>query len=296
MSDAIAEFGKKEPVAPAAPLKALQPIMMLLPVNDIVMRDLARPINTDHVAVLAASIERQGLLQPIGVKKTDEGDYVLTYGAHRLAAAKSLGWGAIDVALGNGDGAVDRVSENLMRGELTALERAEHISNLKELLSSTTKSQTHGGDRKGKKSSSQNENLISVSKEIARRTGFDKSAVSRAVIITTRISMALRSRIHGTWLADHLAGLLLLAEQEPTLQTKIMQILFPTQKGAPVITTVVEALLLAQGAPKPDLAEKAFHSTFGNLGRMRPDQRVTLFLKFEDELRAAAVAKGWMAE
>ena len=56
---------------------------------DVVDRE--RPIDKEKVAELAESIQREGLLQPIGLRRTaNSGHYRLIYGAHRLAAAKLI--------------------------------------------------------------------------------------------------------------------------------------------------------------------------------------------------------------
>ena len=52
-------------------------------------------------------------------------------GHHRLEAAKSLGWESLHGIIIEGDATAGRlaeIAENLHRAELTALERAEHVS------------------------------------------------------------------------------------------------------------------------------------------------------------------------
>jgi ParB-like chromosome segregation protein Spo0J len=64
-------------------------------VDHIDVVDRERPLDKERVAELAESIKREGLLQPIGVRRAvskgnQRGNYRLVYGAHRLAAAQLL--------------------------------------------------------------------------------------------------------------------------------------------------------------------------------------------------------------
>jgi hypothetical protein len=80
-----------------------------------------------------------GLRVPISVRLVPDedpdgvgGNFVLISGAHRLAAAKKLGWGKIECVVYR-DESEDtarlwEIAENLHRAELTATERAENIA------------------------------------------------------------------------------------------------------------------------------------------------------------------------
>jgi ParB-like chromosome segregation protein Spo0J len=98
-----------------------------------------RPVNRDDVDLLAVSFVRIGMQMPITVRCFPDrlsgtgamGTYVLVTGAHRLAAAKQLGWTKIDCFVADCDeieAQLWEISENLHRRELTALERAEQIA------------------------------------------------------------------------------------------------------------------------------------------------------------------------
>jgi ParB-like chromosome segregation protein Spo0J len=98
-----------------------------------------RPVNRDDVDMLAVSFVRIGMQMPITVRCFPDrlsgagaiGTYVLVTGAHRLAAAKQLGWPTIDCFIADCDeieAQLLEISENLHRRELTALERAEQIA------------------------------------------------------------------------------------------------------------------------------------------------------------------------
>lgn len=81
------------------------------------------------VAQLANSLAREGLLHPIGVRHdADSGRYVLTYGRHRLDAARKLGWPEITATLlppGRTEAFYASMTgaENLFRIDLAAADR-----------------------------------------------------------------------------------------------------------------------------------------------------------------------------
>src|SRR5277367_2684041 len=95
---------------------------MFLDVIDVGNR--LRPLNEAAVESLVESMKRLGQLQPISVYVSRDGVYLVT-GAHRLEAAKRLGWGDIAAIIVTGD-EIERelqgIAENLHRAELTRLE------------------------------------------------------------------------------------------------------------------------------------------------------------------------------
>jgi len=95
-------------------------------VQDVVVGDRKRTLDQTKVAELAESLSRLGLLNPITV--SDSGQ--LLAGLHRLEAARSLGWKWIDVTVTSLDELASElveIDENLVRAELSVLERAEHL-------------------------------------------------------------------------------------------------------------------------------------------------------------------------
>jgi hypothetical protein len=104
--------------------------MKNIPIPNIKVENRLRPLNAEKVAELAESIAQVGLLQPIGVRP----DGTLVYGYHRLEACKQLGWTEIPAVVVDGDdlhAELAEISENLIRNELTLLERAEHLARMR---------------------------------------------------------------------------------------------------------------------------------------------------------------------
>jgi ParB family chromosome partitioning protein len=87
----------------------------------------------DELAELQASLQANGLLQPVVVRPGADGGYELVAGERRLRAATQLGWTDIPVVLRDID---DRtlltlaLVENLQRTDLNAVEEAEGYQRL----------------------------------------------------------------------------------------------------------------------------------------------------------------------
>src|SRR6516165_7906104 len=97
---------------------------------DIVVGDRLRALDRESVERLTESISKIGLKTPISVRSREQG-WTLVSGRHRLEACIALGMDEIPVVTETGlelEARLWEIAENLHRAELTALERAEHIS------------------------------------------------------------------------------------------------------------------------------------------------------------------------
>jgi ParB-like nuclease family protein len=118
-----------------------------IPISAIRIGTRKRAIDDKSVREIAQSIERQGLLQPIGVKSCGphpESEYVLqwdlVFGAHRLAAYGLLQWDMIDAHilppdLSNEEYLLIELQENSARNDLTQAQRKAYAAEVGELLS-----------------------------------------------------------------------------------------------------------------------------------------------------------------
>jgi len=87
----------------------------------------------DHIAELALSIAKHGLLQPIIVTPLEDGTYQLQAGFHRLQAAMRLQWREIPAIVRTKDtGSTKNIAlvENLLRKDMSLKEEAEAIAYL----------------------------------------------------------------------------------------------------------------------------------------------------------------------
>jgi len=102
----------------------------LVPIAEIDFPTNARPTHADKVGELVKSIRLIGL-QSLPTVIERDGRYVLVAGRHRVEAMRVIGEDPIPVRVADFDdieAQLWRISENLHRNELTALERAEQIT------------------------------------------------------------------------------------------------------------------------------------------------------------------------
>ena len=99
--------------------------------------DRLRALRPDAVEELMASMKINGLLQPIVLRPAESSGYWLVAGRHRLEAAKKLKWDSIPATVFDGMDAdhaeLAEIDENLVRADLTPIERALHVARRKEL-------------------------------------------------------------------------------------------------------------------------------------------------------------------
>lgn len=275
----------------------------VIPIDQIEIRkDRARSLDEAWAEVLAGLIDDVGLKQPIEIRKTDDG-YCLIAGLHRIAAFNLLynqkatsgqpknGFDKIPAfiieAKTDQEAAefkLHEVIENLARRELNVLDRAAHLFEMKrayEILHPEAKNGQYGG-RGSKKNES---GILSFSKKAAQSTGFDERSIQRAVKIHKNITPTIRSRIESTWLADHQAGLLGLADVGAKQQKKICDLLF---SDPPKAANVKDAITLINAGRLLSHTERKFNSINTALAGLKEDQLDHVF-----EAHAAQIM-GWL--
>ena len=102
-------------------------------INSITVKQGRRAIDSAKVRELANSMSEIGLINPITVTQ----DRVLITGAHRLEAAKLLGWTDIQATTFDGSdltAELAEIDENLMRNELHSLQRGNYLNRREMLL------------------------------------------------------------------------------------------------------------------------------------------------------------------
>lgn len=118
-------------IAEVKPNDAVQDIALslLLP-NRYQPRKVFEPAKIEELAV---TIDEHGLLQPIVVRKAEEGRYEIIAGERRFRAVKSLGWSVIPAIVREMDDdttAALALIENLQREQLSPIEEAEAYDRL----------------------------------------------------------------------------------------------------------------------------------------------------------------------
>ena len=107
----------------------------------IALRDIAyaerwRGVNEGNVNRLGGSMREVGLINPIILRPQAGIGYWLVAGLQRIEAARRLHWDsipAIIVETNDTEARIAEIDENLMRGELSAAERAMHVTERKRL-------------------------------------------------------------------------------------------------------------------------------------------------------------------
>lgn len=106
---------------------------MKLRLTDITIKQGRRAVDESKVRELAQSMAEIGLINPITVTQNN----TLITGAHRLAAAKLLGWTEIEATVSELEGIraeLAEIDENLMRHELHYIDRGQAFERRDELL------------------------------------------------------------------------------------------------------------------------------------------------------------------
>lgn len=184
-----------------------------------------RQVNRAKVKDFAVSLREVGLKTPLSVRASSDPSknrsqpWTLVAGAHRLEAAKELGWRTIRCEIFKGTEAEARIweiRENLDRAELNALEDAEHVAALiqieieKEVLSQDeTKSKTPGRPGGGVRAA-------------ARALGIDKMRASRSVAIA-ELPAKVKAKLRASELDDNQTTLLKVAK-EPNEEAQLLKL------------------------------------------------------------------------
>lgn len=174
------------------------------------------------VQELTESIKRIGLLQPIIIGL----DNRLTAGLHRLEACKLLGWQEIDCTIKEYDeldAELAEIDENLIRAELTVLERAEHLLERKELYEARwpeTKAGVAGGKAGGRGREKIASEIISFAIDTAAKTGVSERTIQQEVQIAEKLANDVKETIRGTLFENSKKELLELARKPQEDQRK----------------------------------------------------------------------------
>lgn len=112
----------------------------------------------------------------------------LALGLHRLEACRQIGWEAIEasvVTLGELDAELAQIDENLIRNELTALERGEHLARRKaiyEALHPQTKQGVAGAVKRWGDDATE---TVSFASDAATKTGLTERSIRGDVQLAT---------------------------------------------------------------------------------------------------------------
>jgi ParB family chromosome partitioning protein len=207
--------------------------------------ELMESMSTELGLINAIVVETKEDLWPNGLATNEKGEYlnqrlVLVAGAHRLEAAKRLGWTAIKAKsvdyYDDFAGRLIEIAENLHRADLTVLDRSKHLMNWLELVEARRKAAAEDqawNDAQDAEQGDQKDDAPpeEVSAQLApkcgrpesginaaaREFGYERTDVQRAVkvaSITPEAEVAARE----AGLDDNQSALLKVAAEEPEAQ------------------------------------------------------------------------------
>lgn len=252
-------------LVPTDPISSPLPLhpSAIVPIFGIrVPEDRARSLDPLMVEALAGSIAEQGLLQPIVI--WDNGtELILVAGLRRLLAVQSLGWTEIPVtysqAANETEARLDEVMENLARGELNALDRCQHLFELKQAWErSRVRTLVEVLTDEGGKTFSTPAEVFGFARSVAEKIGLTKQAINMAVKIWSDLGPASRACLAGTHLSEKQTELKALSEQQPEVQVKILDLILGAEH--PLIENVAAALAFLQHGINDSSIEKQFRS------------------------------------
>lgn len=184
--------------------------------------DRLRAVDPLLVEALARSIEARGLLSPIEVEEAANHDrYVLVAGAHRLEAVRSLKWDRIPAFLraprDEFEARLVEIEENLVRHELTALDKAAFLKEWKAIYLRMTNARGRGRPKNSDKLS---EFPLAFPDAVSKRLGVTPRDLHRS-IKRMELHAELRAALAGHPAADHGAMLDALLKLSPEHQDEI---------------------------------------------------------------------------
>lgn len=225
------------------------------PVDEIEVKERRRAIDPLWVKGLAEIFKSTGLQNPIQVMRVGN-RFRLVAGAHRLAAFKLLGITDIPAHIyepetddPEAEIRLQEIIENVARRELSPLDRAAHIAELKDILQKLHGA-THGGDRKSieakRKNQSENIAFYSLGDDVAERMGLSKRTVYADAELHNSLAPETRQRLREDetlhWLTENRAQLVQLARETPKDQFALLKLLASGKADAPPNVTAAAAL------------------------------------------------------
>lgn len=264
-----------------------------------------RKAKPHRVETLAADMQIQGQLQPILVCEAETtGKYMLVDGGQRLAALIAIKAAFVEAVilpatLGPGLRRYAQIMANVNREELTKLERAEYLSELRDVWQEMNPTAQHGGDRRSarvravKEQQGEDQNksaILALSNQVAEEAGLSRRSFFNAVEIVNGIGPELRDRIRDTWIADHQAALMSLAKVDGDVQVRACDLLLadPPEAGS-----MADALLLAEGRALPKNDDKHYHRVTATWSRLSIKSRRAFIDEHKREIIEHARKQGW---
>ncbi|TCS62555.1 ParB/RepB/Spo0J family partition protein [Varunaivibrio sulfuroxidans] len=238
-------------------------LIKMIDIDSIEVKNRLRPVTLSAVKGLAEDIAQRGLRQPIEVAAQSGGNkYRLVAGAHRLEACKSAGLTEIAAVVIVGPAAALRrheILENITRNDLSKLERAQFLAELKRLYQVENPHARHGGDRTNEQDATVG-NLNDWYAEVATRSERAGRTIQREASIGEHLTAAAAAALRGSDFEDNQKELYALSRLPFEKQDAVAQRLTAPEGAA---RTVAQAVKIIDGhvdrAAAGDPSEKALN-------------------------------------
>jgi len=174
-----------------------------------------------RVTALVESIGEVGLLNPLTVLMPG---FKLRAGRHRFVALRVLGESHALIRQVSGDdlkGELITIDENLVRRELSALERAEQIARRKEIYETLHPTTKHGAAPKGA-DREKTKPVSSFAADTADKTGVTERSVQQYVQVAKRLDPEVKAKLKEAGAADSIKELTKLARLTPEKQRQVV--------------------------------------------------------------------------
>ncbi len=250
--------------APAKPA-TVDHVMISLDLIDVPPNRL-RPADPDYVNLYADKLNDGEEAPPIDIRPRDDepGRYWLVAGLHRLCSHALVERAAISsriLMIGETEARLREIGENLHRAELSALDRALNLAELKRVREEQHPETKHGGKRRGKVQVA--ESATRFSADAAARTGLSERSIQQAVALADALSPKAIELIRETYLTDHASDLQALSRLSDDEQVRAVRSI--ASGKAKTLKEAVPAL--GRGDSKADTDEAAFQKLIDGWSR-----------------------------
>lgn len=197
--------------------------MQTVNIDSIVIGEGRRPVRS--LDMLCRSIAEIGLLNPVTITEAR----LLVAGRNRIAACRQLGWQEIPanmVTLDDVDRQIAEIDENLIRNELTVLERSEHLARRKDLYEVKHPETKVGGDRRSEDARSKGNDfhlIQSFAADAAAKTSVTPRTIRQEVQSAQDIHADVKEQLRQTPTADSKTELLKLARMPEPEQRAVAE-------------------------------------------------------------------------
>lgn len=193
-------------------------MLELVNIDEIIIKNRKRSLQ--DISELKESIRELGLLNPITINR----DMTLIAGHHRLQACKELNCHQISAIIIDADeikAELMEIDENIIRRDLTALERAEQLNRRKEIYE---KLYPHSNESRNQYTAKRNNfaEQKTFTEDTAQKTGKSQRAIQQDIQIANNISEEVKQKIKGSELEDKKTALLKIAKASIENQSKVL--------------------------------------------------------------------------